>query len=350
MAEQRLKRRDTTANLALVTPALGAFGLDTTRKAPIQGDGVTAGGIPIPNFGEIINGDWVFGTAVSDNSPDDGDNITVTIDSRYSNFTDGGSLKAGAKIRFLSPGANTGASSLTVSWTGGSDVAAIKKYASGAQADLAASDIVAGQLVEVVFDGTVFQVAGGVGGGGAGGAEVVLAVNTPAAVATSDFLSASFDNATYGAYKFYMLNMRPATANTDLRMRTSTDGGSTFSSTNGDYKWNCWESYAATVIDAYASAGATQAYIEFYPSAIIGNVEADDSQSFEVTLWQAGDTATHTKCMWMGNTEDTNNTMSQVWGVGQRMAAEDVDGVRFYYSSGNIAAGTIVMTGIKKAV
>ncbi len=61
-------------------------------------------------------------------------------------------LVLGSVIDFRAANANTGASTLTVN----GQTHAIKKF--GGTADLAANDILSGQIVKLVFDGTVFQV------------------------------------------------------------------------------------------------------------------------------------------------------------------------------------------------
>ncbi len=276
MAEQRKKRRDTTANLALVTPAIGVLGIDTTRKAPIVGDAATAGGIPIPSFGEIINGDWIFGTAVSDNSPDDGDNITLTIDSRYSSFTDGGSVKAGAKFRFIAPAANTGASILTINWTGGTDAATIKKYSGGAQADLAASDFIAGQIVEVIFDGTVFQIAGGLGGS-AGGVHTEIERQTAAGVTSLTFTTGL---AGYDQLKLIGTDISVDTNVRDLEVVVSDDGGSTYETASYDGSLAQLSSGAWTY-----KTGATDAITLNKTSIQLQSSEIDNMFNFELTCW-----------------------------------------------------------------
>lgn len=69
----------------------------------------------------------------------------------------GPSLKTGSKILFIAAHANTGASTLAVN--GGSAIP-VKKSVSTA---LASGDILLGQVVEVVYDGTNFQMMAGAG-------------------------------------------------------------------------------------------------------------------------------------------------------------------------------------------
>ncbi len=80
----------------------------------------------------------------------------------------GNVLQSGSRFYFIAANANTGASTLAVD--GGSAIA-IKKSGSTA---LASGDIVAGQAVEAVYDGTNFQMLGGsdpnfIGDSGSGG-------------------------------------------------------------------------------------------------------------------------------------------------------------------------------------
>ena len=83
----------------------------------------------------------------------------------------GPSLRTGSMITFIAANANTGASTLQVLGgpLGPSSIIPITKSVSTA---LAANDILAGQAVEVLYDGTSFQLVGGaagIGGGGGGG-------------------------------------------------------------------------------------------------------------------------------------------------------------------------------------
>ncbi|MDO8534625.1 MAG: hypothetical protein Q7S17_07790 [Xanthobacteraceae bacterium] len=61
---------------------------------------------------------------------------------------------AGLNIYFKAGAANTGASTVNVNGLG---VKSIKKKASGAISALAANDIIAGEIVHIVYDGTDFQ-------------------------------------------------------------------------------------------------------------------------------------------------------------------------------------------------
>lgn len=73
----------------------------------------------------------------------------------------------GAHYFFKADVANTGAATLQLNGISGPKT--IKKFVNGSVADLADNDINAGEVVEVKYDGTYFQITGGVGAGGGSG-------------------------------------------------------------------------------------------------------------------------------------------------------------------------------------
>lgn len=75
---------------------------------------------------------------------------------------------SGLEIIFKAVNANTGASTLAVN---GLAAKSIKKSVSSA---LAAGDILAGQIVSCIYDGTNFQLASGAGSGGSGSTDVLM--------------------------------------------------------------------------------------------------------------------------------------------------------------------------------
>lgn len=74
-------------------------------------------------------------------------------------------LVAGSRAVFKAAHANTGASTLVVN---GGGAIAIQKSSGGSLVALASGDIIAGQIVELQYDGTVWQITSGAGGGGGG--------------------------------------------------------------------------------------------------------------------------------------------------------------------------------------
>lgn len=76
---------------------------------------------------------------------------------------------AGLKVRLYAPTANTGAASLNISGLG---AVAVKKVAGGVTTDLSDNDIRAGQYVELIHDGTNFQMLSQLGNAATGASSV----------------------------------------------------------------------------------------------------------------------------------------------------------------------------------
>ena len=143
-----------------------------------------------------------------------------------------------------------------------------------------------------------------------------------------------FDATKYDHYQFWFQNVIPATDNVDCYLRTSTDGGSNYASTNGDYHF-------------YGSTDKT--------AMIVTNGVGSDTNEYGVsgpfylfaphlTAYTYGDST---------NITFTDAAQGRVYttppGAGSgnvRLAAEDVDAVQILFSSGNIESGEIVMYGI----
>lgn len=129
--------------------------VDTTNKRLAVHDGTTPGGIKIPNMFDVQNNPWTTATTSGTN--------TYTI-----SLAAGVSLTGYAafqRFSILIGTTNTGASSLDVDSNG---VIAIKKIdGTGSLVDVVAGDLVAGNIYDVMHDGTYFQLMAS-GGGGSG--------------------------------------------------------------------------------------------------------------------------------------------------------------------------------------
>jgi len=101
------------------------------------------GNIQLDNSSELAS--YVLDTGVADA-------YDVVLPIPVTSYTDG------LKVSFLAANSNTGASTLSVD---GLAAVTIKKQVT---LDLDPSDILAGQIVTVIYDGTNFQIASGIGG------------------------------------------------------------------------------------------------------------------------------------------------------------------------------------------
>lgn len=166
---------------------------------------------------------------------------------------------------------------------------------------------------------------------------VLLSCVTASDDATIEF-SSDIDS-TYNVY-FFVVDILPATDSVFLKMRTSTDGGSTYDSGSGDY------SYAfATSGESGTSEAAVDA-IRLGSSNGQSNVSGETLTAL-IHLINPSST-NYTKVHFNTGVSDPGNDgrTRPMIGTGNRKSAADVDAVQFFFSSGNIASGTICMYGM----
>jgi len=161
---------------------------------------------------------------------------------------------------------------------------------------------------------------------------------------TLDFTA--FDSALYDSYLFTLSNVIPATDSTILYMRTSTDGGSTFDDSSGvgtgDYAYSFTNvNGSTTVVGTFNDNSGT-----INLSSNIGSGTGEGGVSGQV--WVNGPHLTKSTIInWnLGYVHSTGSTGMST-GSGSRKAEENVNAVRFFFSSGNIESGTISMYGIR---
>jgi hypothetical protein len=172
------------------------------------------------------------------------------------------------------------------------------------------------------------------------GGPVLLASKTAAASATLDFTE--FNNALYSRYLFLVEDILPATNATALRCRVSTNGGVSYDSGASDYAFINEDVQAAGTASGNSAA---QDYMEITRpatsnSAGIGGICVD------MHVVNAANASARTKFHGTGGYYLSAPAQAAVRFFGQRLAAQDTDAIRFYFSAGNIASGRIRMYGV----
>ena len=164
-----------------------------------------------------------------------------------------------------------------------------------------------------------------------GGSMVYLASSGAISGAASVSFT-QFDASKYDYYKFSILNAVPATAGgVHFLAQVSTDGGSNYDSTNGNYHW----------ADASDASGLFVTY----------NVGSDTG---EATTGEWNLMAPHLTGYTYGvgtmvhldPTPNVKGGSNANYSHGVHLVEADVDAVKFLFSSGNIESGEIVMYGI----
>lgn len=215
MANQVQIRRDTNADVMGMTPVVGEILYNTTHKRLHAGDGVTAGGIILPNAADLMGQSFTAATAGGS-----ADALTLTLPvapaayAKYQRFT------------FEAAATNTGPATLAVN---GLSAVALRKVVAGALAALEAGDIVSGLIHSVVHNGSYFVLEGGTGGGGStasGSMGDLIAVADVTGASSIDFTSGI--DSTYDVYQLVLNNVMPVTDQSMVALRFRRAGQSTF--------------------------------------------------------------------------------------------------------------------------
>lgn len=160
---------------------------------------------------------------------------------------------------------------------------------------------------------------------------------------TIDFVNGTGGVVLDGTYRVYLVaisNVAPATDATNLYFRTSTNGGSSYDSGAGNYDYiNVLDNSNNGTPGGSNSNSATQ--IIMTPTA-----GSDVGESLNGMVYVYNPSGVHrTLINWQlaGVNQNGNSFYSN--GTGSRLAAADVDAIRFLMSSGNISSGTFQLYG-----
>lgn len=133
-----------------MTPAEAEVVVDLSNDRLHLGDGITAGGIILPNAWDMQTNAFAFITAGGTANA-----ITGTLSPAIAAYTQPLSLK------FKVTNTNTNAVTINLNGLGTRN---IYKVASGAIVPLIAGDLIAGMIYEITYDGTQFLLSGSAGG------------------------------------------------------------------------------------------------------------------------------------------------------------------------------------------
>ena len=176
---------------------------------------------------------------------------------------------------------------------------------------------------------------------------VLIKTITPSNAASVEFIDGSsgvvFDN-TYSRYEFTIDTAIPATNQTYIDMKLTSDGGSSY---HGDSSYNTvsWRWYSngsststqvqyfndfAGNADQQISSSANRSGVNGFIT--VGNVGATARTIFKSTYYAFGANGYYIQTETVGAREDSSIT---------------VDGVKFNFRSGNITSGTFKLFGVK---
>jgi hypothetical protein len=147
-----------------------------------------------------------------------------------------------------------------------------------------------------------------------------------------------------GTYDAYVIKgqMTPASDGVQLYARFTTDGFSTIESGASDYQWVDWRAFV-TGDSATASSGDSK--IELAPN--IGNASNELITGEIATVWYPHDTGIYTRVVSNAmRVANVSNAFAVQNAAGQYEATDDVDGIRLYFGSGNIADYELTVFGL----
>lgn len=151
---------------------------------------------------------------------------------------------------------------------------------------------------------------------------------------------------TYTSYEVRLFNVAPASDDQILLVRTSTDNGSTFDSTSGDYEYavSSWSSGGSNQINSSSTTGTSIQLTATGATWGWGNA-ANETGSGLITIYNPSDanyTLTESKLSYYG----AGATLIHSTGSGSRETTTAVDAIQFLFGSGNISSGTFKLYGL----
>lgn len=243
----------------------------------------------------------------------------------------------GMVVNFKANTANTGACSLNVNSLGAKTIK--KQYNS----DTATGDILANQLVSVIYDGTNFQMLSPVAAASANGL-VLLSDSGSISAGTSavSFTTASWFTNSYSRLELEIIDLLPTTDAVNLHLLASTNGGSSYLTTNEyDYENNGRNSADA----AKTNSAASQAQMIIHTSDTIGNAANEGYNGIVkvVAPWSSA----HKKVHWASAHMNTTTVLQGNDGHGSVKTTSAVTAIRLVFSgSSTIASGRVLLRGV----
>jgi len=183
-------------------------------------------------------------------------------------------------------------------------------------------------------------------GAGVGGSMVKLAeTDVVTNTANVDFDS-TIITSTYKVYKIFCTGILVDTDNTNVAVRVSTDGGSTFDSTS-IYDRITLNPYSGGSNDAISSRYSSTSNMPLSNIASQGNSANEEHGEYEFTIFNPSATNSWKIFTVTGGFVDYNNDRRMSFATYHYRSASAVNGIRFLNSSGNnIAGGKFVVYGV----
>lgn len=245
---------------------------------------------------------------------------------------------AGLVVNFQAGTANTGAATLNVNGLGAKTIK--KKYNS----DLETGDILANQIITVIYDGTNFQLASPSSSAvGVSGSWTKILSQAASASATIDFTGLS---SSYLQYKIELIDIVPGTDADSFYFRVGTGGTPTYQASNYAYS-SYGYSAGGSGVQQDSNTGVNQIILNNTGAGLRLGSAAGESYNGTIIIYNPSQASYNHMisftCEYSAN--DGSNYVA-LNGGGVWVTTTAVTAARLLMSSGTIASGTLVLYGL----
>jgi len=205
----------------------------------------------------------------------------------------------------------------------------------GTSAPLAVAPSTSGNVL--TSNGTTWESVAPAGGGAW---ELISATTLSTSVAQVDIAIPT-------GYKEYILmlqNVQTVSNGGNMALRTSTDGGSTFSNGNGDYRHSIMQLDS----NGNSSNDTSNTTNSIFLNSSGTSTANYDGFNMVMHIHAPGDT-TQTTMDWRASFLDALQYLELVLGAGSRLSAADVDYIRLFNTSVNMDKGYFALYGVKRS-
>lgn len=166
-------------------------------------------------------------------------------------------------------------------------------------------------------------------------------------VAKSAVTFTSDIDSTYYEYQIHFENVIPASDGVVFYMLTSTDGGSTYANSAGNYQW-VYEGVSTGTNESDTTGDTGDDTILPIGISNVGSGGQEHGVSGVIHLVKPS-ASTYTHIYGHGVYADDGNELISFRVGGQRLQAANVDAIKFMFSSGNVESGNFQLFGLSKA-
>jgi hypothetical protein len=187
----------------------------------------------------------------------------------------------------------------------------------------------------------------------------LIETKTASSSASLEFTT-NINSTSYSQILVVMNNIKPSGTSVDFYMEASINGGSTYGATP---IYHSMDSVGTDSVGARRAGyghnydgGYYKIYLNTIPYLVSGSQSNQTSSTGQfngtIQFYHLGSTSNYKSLIFNGNNSqtDANQATGNFFGSGHIAdSSNDIDGIRFKFSSGNIASGTISLYGLKTA-